>query len=150
MRRAGVTEFRNEDILNETLKEIFLWRCADLFKQCPLVLVIRRKGVYFESFILLSGLSINSGLLFTVLHLEGKCFCGKKKNKTLISQVNLKIQILEAVIELPFSVALAWVSVVSGGKEERWKRKRERAEGEKLSVLPLPAPPSKISSPLAP
>ena len=64
------------------------------------------------------------------------------------------------------------------GKRERWKRKRERAEGEKrltqmlllepstptqhdsicwmvlcqafLSLLPLPASPSKISSPLAP
>ena len=35
--------------------------------------------------------------------------------------------------------AVAWVSGVSGGKGERWKRKRERAEGEKLfSPFPLP------------
>ena len=32
------------------------------------------------------------------------------------------------------------------GKGERWERKREGAE---LSLLPLPPPPSKISSPLA-
>ena len=47
--------------------------------------------------------------------------------------------------------ALAWVLGVSGGKEERWKRKRERAEGEKpfsSPPSPLPPPPSKISSPL--
>ena len=40
--------------------------------------VVIRKEVYFESFIFLSGFSINRGLLFTVLHHEGKCFCGKK------------------------------------------------------------------------
>ena len=76
----------------------------------------------------------------------------------------------------PVRKGLAWVSGVSGWKGERWKRKRERAEGEKrltqmfllepstptqhdsitcnqnnfLSLLPLPPPPSKISSPLAP
>ena len=53
---------------------------------------------------------------------------------------------------------LAWVAGVSGGKgkdgrrfwgeRERWKRKRERADT--LSLLPLPPPPSKISSPLDP
>ena len=37
---------------------------------------------------------------------------------------------------------LAWVSGVSGGKGERWKRKRERAEGEKRLTQMLLLEPS--------
>ena len=52
---------------------------------------------------------------------------------------------------LPFSLLssppsssplLAWVSGVSGGKGERWKRKRERAEGEKRLTQMLLLEPS--------
>ena len=45
---------------------------------------------------------------------------------------------------------LAWVSGVSGGKGERWKRKRERAEGEKPSFLFSPSPVPHLKSPLSP
>ena len=44
---------------------------------------------------------------------------------------------------------LAWVSGVSGGKGERWKRKRERAEGEKPSFLFSPSPLPHLKSPLS-
>ena len=40
---------------------------------------------------------------------------------------------------------LAWVSGVSGGKGERWKRKRERAEGAQMLLLE-PSTPTKHDS----
>ena len=39
-------------------------------------------------------------------------------------------------------IRVAWVSGVSGGKRERWKRKRERAEGEKRLTQMLLLEPS--------
>ena len=42
----------------------------------------------------------------------------------------------------PATRTLAWVSGVSGGKGERWKRKRERAEGEKRLTQMLLLEPS--------
>ena len=41
-----------------------------------------------------------------------------------------------------FRSVLAWVSGVSGGKGERWKRKRETAEGEKRLTQMLLLEPS--------
>ena len=41
-----------------------------------------------------------------------------------------------------FTYALAWVSGVSGGKREKWKRKRERAEGKKRLTQMLLLEPS--------
>ena len=41
-----------------------------------------------------------------------------------------------------FTLALAWVSGLSGGKGERWKRKRERAEGGKRLTQMLLLEPS--------
>ena len=48
---------------------------------------------------------------------------------------------------MPTIRQLAWVSGVSGGKGERWKRKRERAEGEELSSPPSPLPHQKSPLP---
>ena len=49
------------------------------------------------------------------------------------------------------AIGIAWVSDVSGEKGKDGSEKgRELKERNFLSLLPLPPPPSKVSSPLAP
>ena len=62
------------------------------------------------------------------------------KKKLSVSHVRLCI-ILQALN------SLAWVSGVSGGKGERWKQKRERAEGEKRLTHMLLLEPSTPAHP---
>ena len=85
------------------------------------------------------GLIVVTSLVVVFLGYTLELFCNVCNLLVIVNRVNTRWRCVDRIVVA--SEAIAWVSGVSGGKGERWKRKRERAS---------PPPPSPIKNLLSP